>query len=169
MACELIYDVEIADGRLTTYLYHTVFQTETAILRDYLPYSFEEADDAGTERWILCGEHRALRLTKGGGVSARLLPDGQDTPIEGLMLPLDRAFSCVYLPSMMAIYYEQDEDGTIATFGFIDCRGDGQFLNRALPDGMYDLPPQITDYYTLLLPVKDAGGNEGCVYQYFAP
>lgn len=169
-SCELVYDIESAGGYLTTYLYHTVFETETSILSDYLPYPFEETDSAGTERWILCGDHRALRLTKGGGVSVRLLPDGQDTQIAGLTLPLDREFSCVYLPSMLAIYYEQSETGTIETFGFIDCRGDGQFLNRALPDGMQDTAPQIPDFYTLVLPVMDADGHEGlCVYQYFAP
>ena len=103
-------------------------------------------------------------------MSVRLLPDGQDTPIEGLKLPLDRPFSCVYLPSMLAVYYEQNKDGAIAAFGFIDCRGDGHFLNRVLPDGMQDTAPQIPDRYTLVLPVKDNAGNEGlCVYQYFAP
>ena len=167
---ELAYDVETTGGRWTTYLYDTVFGTQTAVLTDYLPYPFEAADNVGTERWILCGDHRGLRLTLGGGVSVRLLPDGQDTPIEGLKLPLDRLFSCEYLPSMLAVYYEQNENGAIVTFGFIDCRGDGHFLNRALPDGMYDLAPQIPDPYTLVLPVKDNAGNEGlCVYQYFAP
>ena len=167
---ELAYDVETTGGRWTTYLYDTVFGTQTAVLTDYLPYPFEAADNVGTERWILCGDHRGLRLTLGGGVSVRLLPDGQDTPIEGLKLPLDRPFSCEYLPSMLAVYYEQNKDGAIVTFGFIDCRGDGHFLNRALPDGMYDLAPQIPDPYTLVLPVKDNAGNEGlCVYQYFAP
>lgn len=118
----------------------------------------------------MCGDHRGLRLTLGGGVSVRLLPDGQDTPIEGLKLPLDRSFSCVYLPSILAVYYEQNKDGAIEVFGFIDCRGDGHFLNRALLDGMYDLTPQIPDPRTLVLPVKDNVGNEGlCVYQYFTP
>lgn len=167
---ELAYDVETTGGCWTTYLYDTVFGTQTAVLTDYLPYPFEETDSVGTERWILCGDHRGLRLTLGGSVSARLLPDGQDTQIAGLTLPLDREFSCVYLPSMLAIYYEQSEAGTIETFGFIDCRGDGHFLNRALPDGMQDTAPQIPDSYTLVLPVKDHAGNEGlCVYQYFAP
>lgn len=167
---ELVYDIETAGGHLTTYLYDTVFGTETAALTDYLPYPFEASDGVGTERWILCGDHRGLRLTLGGGVSVRLLPDGQDTPIEGLKLPLDRSFSCVYLPSMLAVYYEQNKDGTIEVFGFIDCRGDGHFLNRALLDGMYDLTPQIPDPRTLVLPVKDNVGNEGlCVYQYFTP
>ena len=167
---ELAYDVETTGGCWTTYLYDTVFGTQTAVLTDYLPYPFEAADNAGTERWILCGDHRGLRLTLGGSVSVRLLPDGQDTPIEGLKLPLDRPFSCVYLPSMLAAYYEQNENGAIAVFGFIDCRGDGHFLNRALPDGMQDAAPQIPDSYTLVLPVKDHAGNEGlCVYQYFAP
>lgn len=32
-SCELIYDVESADGYLTTYLYHTVIETETGIGR----------------------------------------------------------------------------------------------------------------------------------------
>lgn len=167
---ELAYDVETTGGCWTTYLYDTVFGTQTAVLTDYLPYPFEAADNAGTERWILCGDHRGLRLTLGGSVSVRLLPDGQDTPIEGLKLPLDRPFSCVYLPSMLAAYYEQNENGAIAVFGFIDCRVDGHFLNRALPDGMQDTAPQIPDSYTLVLPVKDHAGNEGlCVYQYFAP
>lgn len=167
---ELVYDVETTGGCWTTYLYDTVFGTQTAVLTDYLPYPFEAADNAGTERWILCGDHRGLRLTLGGSVSVRLLPDGQDTPIEGLKLPLDRPFSCVYLPSMLAAYYEQNENGAIAVFGFIDCRGDGHFLNRALPDSMQDTAPQIPDSYTLVLPVKDHAGNEGlCVYQYFAP
>ena len=167
---ELVYDIETAGGHLTTYLYDTVFGTETAALTDYLPYPFEASDGVGTERWILCGDHRGLRLTLGGGVSVRLLPDGQDTPIEGLKLPLDRSFSCVYLPSMLAVYYEQNKDGAIEVFGFIDCRGDGHFLNRALLDGMYDLTPQIPDPRTLVLPVKDNVGNEGlCVYQYFTP
>lgn len=167
---ELAYDVETTGGCWTTYLYDTVFGTQMAVLTDYLPYPFEAADNAGTERWILCGDHRGLRLTLGGSVSVRLLPDGQDTPIEGLKLPLDRPFSCVYLPSMLAAYYEQNENGAIAVFGFIDCRGDGHFLNRALPDGMQDTAPQIPDSYTLVLPVKDHAGNEGlCVYQYFAP
>ena len=167
---ELVYEIETAGGHLTTYLYDTVFGTETAALTDYLPYPFEASDGVGTERWILCGDHRGLRLTLGGGVSVRLLPDGQDTPIEGLKLPLDRSFSCVYLPSMLAVYYEQNKDGAIEVFGFIDCRGDGHFLNRALLDGMYDLTPQIPDPRTLVLPVKDNVGNEGlCVYQYFTP
>lgn len=88
----------------------------------------------------------------------------------GAEASLDRPFSCVYLPSMLAVYYEQNKDGAIAAFGFIDCRGDGHFLNRVLPDGMQDTAPQIPDPYTLVLPVKDNAGNEGlCVYQYFAP
>ena len=49
-------------------------------------------------------QESAVTLTLGGGVSVRLLPDGQDAPIEGLKLPLDRSFSCVYLPSMLAAY-----------------------------------------------------------------
>ena len=70
---------------------------------------------------------------------------------------------------MLAAYYEQNENGTIASSA-LSTAAEMVISEPCAAGRMQDTAPQIPDSYTLVLPVKDHAGNEGlCVYQYFAP